>query len=202
MIRFEKIYVKFVNEFYSIFNANFSIDSNTILIEKNPCGCTAFFRILTKIQTSYQGDVFIENVNLKSINKKDLDISFLPENPILFNNKSLKYNLEFPLKIRKINKKTRKNIVNSLFLHYNLDKFNKKTKKISLSEKKIIALLRAFIRKPKYILIENLFENLDEKYINLTCDILEEMKKYSTLIVCEKSIENLVYFKDFLSIEI
>lgn len=202
MITLENFYVKFVNEFYSVFNANFTINYNTILTEKNPCGCIAFYRTLTKILNNYQGKIFIDNINLKTISKTSLDISFLPENPILFNHKSIKSNIEFPLKIRKINKKMRKNVVNSVFLQYNLDKFNKKVKKLSITEKKIICLLRAQIRKPKYILMENFFENFDEKYINLACEILEEIKKDSTLIVSEKTNKNLIYFNGFSTLEI
>lgn len=202
MITLENFYVKFVNEFYSVFNANFTINSNTILMEKNPCGCIAFYRTLTKILNNYQGEILIDNINLKTISKTSLDISFLPENPVLFNHKSIKSNLEFPLKIRKIDKKIRKNTINSLFLHYNLDNFNKKVKKLSTTKKKIICLLRAHIRKPKYILMENFFENFDEKYINLACEILEEIKKDSTLIVSEKTNNNLIYFKGFSTLEI
>lgn len=202
MITLENFYVKFVNEFYSVFNANFTINSNTILMEKNPCGCVAFYRSLTKLLNNYQGKIFIDKINLKNISKTNLDISFLPENPILFNHKSIKSNLEFPLKIRKINKKNRKNAVNSVFLRYNLDNFNKKIKKLSTTEKKIICLLRALVRKPKYILMENFFENFDEKYINLACEILEEIKKDSTLIVSEKTNENSIYFKGFSTLEI
>lgn len=202
MIKFENFYVKFVNEFYSVFDANFIINNNTILVEKNLCGCTAIFRTLTKLLNDYQGEIFIDETNLKTLPKKNLDIAFLPENFILFNNKSIKSNLEFPLKIRKINKKIRKNAVNSIFSRYNLNKFDKNIKNLSTTEKKIICLLRTYIRKPKYVLMENFFENFDEKYIEFACEILEDLKKNSTLIVSEKTSVNLNHFKDFDILEI
>lgn len=202
MIKFKNFYAKFVKDFYSVFDANFSIDSHSILIEKNPCGNIAIFRTVSKIFSSYDGDVFIDEKNLKSINKKDLDVVYLPENPVLFTFKSIKYNLSFPLKIRKINKKIIKNHVNSVFFQYNLNNFKKKINKLSLSEKKIITLIRSLIRKPKYILLENFFENLEEKHISLALKILQEIKQYSMIIISEKNEENFKYFPDFKRIEI
>ena len=91
MIKFDKVYVKFVNDFHSLFELNCEIKSHTFLIEKNLCGAVAFMRTLTKINRTYQGEIFVDDVNLKNIKDKDLNIAYLPETPTLFKNKSIKH---------------------------------------------------------------------------------------------------------------
>lgn len=202
MIKFKQVYVKYVNDFFSLFDCNCSIEYNTILNEKNLCGANAFFRTLSQIDNDYTGEIFVDNTNLKNIKSKDLNICYLPENPILFKRKSFEYNLSYPLKIRKINKKIIKNEINSLIFKYNLNNLNKKIKKLNLSEQKIIALLRAKIRKPKYILMDNFFNNFDEKYYDLAFEILSDLMKSSIIIAHESNNLNLKIFESFKHIEI
>ncbi len=64
-----------------------------------------------------------------------------------------------------------------------------------LSDFYLIALIRAIIRKPKYILLENFFEDLDENYINLATNILKDAEQFSTIIACEKDFNEV--FQDF-----
>lgn len=197
MIVLKNVFVKFANEFFSLFDSSFSINCNTFLIEKNLCGATAFFRTLSRINQHYEGEILIDNVNLKNIKTKNLSISYLTKNPILFNNKSIEYNLSFPLKIKKINKKTIKNTVNSMIFTYNLQNFNKKVKNLSNSEKKIICLVRALIKQPKYVLLENFFDDLNENYVELALKILKDICKNSIVIAYEEHVENQKYFESF-----
>ena len=202
MIEFQNVFIKYVNDFFSLYDCNLKIEKNTILIEKNLCGSSAFMRIVSQIDKPQSGEVLIDNINIKDIRNKDLDVAYLPENPILFKQKSVEYNLSYPLKIRKIDKNTIKNKTNSLFSQYNLENFNKKVKKLNSSEQKIIALLRAAIREPKYILLENFFENFDENYLNLAVQILNDIKQKSIIIASQNSFEKFKFFKDFDQIEI
>ncbi|MBQ8615374.1 MAG: ABC transporter ATP-binding protein [Clostridia bacterium] len=202
MIKFNGVFIQYVQEFYSLYDCNLKIDKHTILVEKNLCGCSAVMRVLSQIDKHYTGEIFVDDINLKNIKDKDLSIAYLPENPVLFKNKSLKYNLSFPLKIRKMNKKLIENQINSIFFEYNLTNFEKKTKKLNLSEQKIIALLRTFVRRPKYVLLENFFENLDKNYYELAIKILNKMKENSIVIACENDFKKHEIFKDFEQVEV
>lgn len=195
MIEFKNVFIQYVSEFCSLYNFSCEITSHTLFVGDFFDGTTAIMRTLSKIDKNYKGEIFIDNINLKNIKDKDLDLVYLSENPILFKNKSIEKNLAFPLKIRKIDKKIIKNKVNSLFFEYKLNNFNKKIKKLNLSEQKIISLLRALIRTPKYVLLENFFENLDKNYFDLAIKILSKLKETSTIIACER--EQTEMFKDF-----
>ena len=202
MIEFQNVFIKYVNDFYSLYDCNLKIEKNTLLFEKNLCGASAFMRIVSQIDKPECGEVLIDNVNIKDISDKNLVVVYLPEKPVLFKHKSIEYNLSYPLKIRKINKKTIKNKINLIFSQYNLENFNKKIKKLSLSEQKILSLLRVLIRTPKYILLENFFDNFDENYLDLATKILNEIKLNSIIIASQCNFENLEIFKNFEQVEI
>lgn len=202
MIEFRNVFIKYVNDFFSLYDCNLKIENHTLLLEKNLCGVSAFMRTVSKIDKLESGEVLIDNINIKDISDKNLDVVYLPEKPVLFKHKSIEYNLYYPLKIRKINNKIIKNKINLLFSQYNLNDFNKKTKKLSLCEQKIIALLRSFIRDPKYVLLENFFENFDEKYLDLATKILNEIKQKSIIIASQNDFQKFEIFKDFEQIEI
>ena len=202
MIEFQNVFIKYVNDFYSLYDCNLKIEKNTLLFEKNLCGASAFMRIIAKFDKPECGEVLIDNVNIKDISDKNLVVVYLPEKPVLFKHKSIEYNLSYPLKIRKINKKTIKNKINLIFSQYNLENFNKKIKKLSLSEQKILSLLRVLIRTPKYILLENFFDNFDENYLDLATKILNEIKLNSIIIASQCNFENLEIFKNFEQVEI
>ena len=193
MIELQQVYIQYVNSFYSLYDCNLKIDCNTHLIENETYSAMAIMRVLSKIDKHYKGEIFIDDINLKNIKDKDLNIAYIPKNPVLLKN-TFK-NLNYVLKIRKINKKDRINIINSTICKYNLQNLNKNIKKLNKNEQKIIALIRAIIRKPKYVLLENFFEDLDENYINLATQILKDAEQYSTIIACEKDFNEV--FQDF-----
>ena len=229
MIEFKHVFVQYVNEFFSLYDFNCEINSHTLFVGDFFSGTNAIMRTVSKIDKDYKGDIFIDDINLKNIKDKDLNLSYLPETPVLFKNKNIFDNLYFPLKIRKINKNNAKNLIFSIFFelknnnfeifnecldikNYDLNKENilknedhrdyliesilkLKVKKLSLSEQKILSLIRAILRKPKFVLIENFFENLNEKHIQLAEFLLNKIKETSTIIACEKEVKHL--FKNF-----
>lgn len=221
MIKFDHVFVQYVNEFYSLYDFSCEINSHTLFIGDFFSGATAIMRTLSKIDKDYIGEIYLDDVNLKNIKDKDLNLVYLPEMPTLFKNKNIFKNLYFPLKIRKINKKTAKNLIFNIFLelknnnfnifynYFNLNKINVKLEnndlinkilhlkinKLNRSEQKIITLLRAVLRAPKYVLIENFFENLNEKHVQLAEFLLNKIKETSIIIACEKEVKDV--FKSF-----
>ena len=57
-------------------------------------------------------------------------------------------------------------------------------------------------RKPKYILIENLFENIDEENLNIIIEILNKLKENSIIIASENNHDNYKFYEDFNKVEI
>lgn len=200
MIEFNAVTIKYVPDITTLLNFNLKINGNTLIIGDEFLGTSSILRLLAKIDKNYEGDIFIEGVNLKDIKDKDLSIAYIPKEPYLFNHKSIEKNLSYPLKIRKTDKATTKekvnfalNLINNLTQKYNLPTFSNKINKMNISEKKIITLLRASLRSPKYILIDDFFINLNEKYQPLVAELIKQLEKTSTIIATTSIITNLPY---------
>lgn len=197
MIKFDKVSIQYVKEYFALYNFSCEIKNHTFFVGDDYVGSSAIMRLLSKIDKDYLGEIFIDETNIKTIKDKDLNIAYVPQIPYLFKHKSIEKNLAFPLNLRKNNKNDIKNTINSVFLNYNLKNFNKKITKLNLSEQKILTLIRASLWNPKYLLLENFFEDLDEKYFDLADKILKNIKQKSIIIATEKESKNLDVFKDF-----
>ncbi len=200
MIRLINVSIKYIHDFYSLYNINLEIDKNTLLLGDEMSGNIFVNRLIAGIDKNFLGEILIENKNILDLKNSEFNLAYIPENVYLFNS-TIEKNLAYPLKIRrkilKINKNDIKNMINSLILRYNLENFPKKIKKMNLSQKKIIALARAIIREPKYILIDNFFNKLDNEYISTALTMLKD----SNAIIIASDNENKTFYKDFNTIE-
>ena len=186
MIEFKNVYMRYNSDFFTLFDANFSLSDHTIFIGDDYLGTGSIMRLIAKIDKPIKGEILYENKNINQINDKELDISYITKKPIFIGN-NLFNNLYYPLKIRKINKKSAQDIINNELTKYNLANLNKNIKKLNINEQKIISLIRAKIRQPKYFLIEHFFDNLDVSYHDLANKIILDIAKYSTIIATEKN---------------
>jgi len=197
MIKFDSVSIQYVKEYFALYNFSTEIKNHTLFVGDDFVGSSAIMRLLAKIDNTYSGNIFIDENNIKTIKDKDLNIAYVPQIPYLFKHKSIEKNLAYPLNLRKFDKNHIKNIINSAFEKYNLQNFNTKINRMNLSEKKILTLIRASLWQPKYVLLENFFEDLNESYFELANKIIENIKKNSIIIATEKENKNLDVFKDF-----
>lgn len=211
MINFNSVSIKYIKEYYSLFNASFSINKNTLLLGDKTSGNNFVLRILAKIDTHYEGEILIDGINLKKIKDKNLNLAYVPSEIYLFKNKNLYKNLIYPLILRKVNKKLLNKMTASILKQYDIvnyltgelnetekhkfldaNDFIKKikVKSFSYNAQKIIMLLRAIIWQPKYVLLENFFENLDAVSSKLAENII---KHASATIIATEENDNLTY---------
>lgn len=202
MIEFRHVYLKYIKDFYTLYDINLSINENSLLIGQCSDGTNSILRLISKIDKKYEGNIFFNDLNLKVLKDKDLDIAYVSESPYLFKNKSVFENLYYPLKIRKVKQNEAKIIIDSYINKFKIDFTLNKIKNLTHSQQKIVTLLRALIRKPKYVLLERYFNDLDENQISLAENIINEMKQHSTIIACEDLDTNISCFNDFRRIKL
>lgn len=199
MIEFKNVSVKYINDFYSLFNTNFKFKQSTLLIGESIFGSHAVMRLISKIDKDFSGEIYIDDTNIKDISDKNLPICYCPQKPELFNS-TIEKNLIYPLKIRKFSKISIKNLVNSAITNYFND-FPRKISQLNLSQRKLVALVRGLIRRPKYVLLEDLFNDLKEEYFDLSFKILNDFSAL-TFIACEEKYNYLECFKNFEKINL
>lgn len=195
MIEIKNLTVQYINDFYSLYNVNLNISKNTILLGDQLSGGFALLRAIAKLDNQYTGEILINGKNIKQQNIKNLNIAYLPNEPVLFKFKTVKQNIIYPLVLRKIDKKTCIEKVENLVEKFGIEFDNKRAKNLNKSEAKIVAILRAFIREPDIVLVEHFYDDLDPNYQDLANKIFEHFSSKTLIIACEKNLPKC--FADF-----
>ena len=196
MIECVGLYKQHIIDFYSVFNFNFKFSYNTLMLDED-ITATSILRMIAKIDLITKGEIFIDGKNIKTISDKDLNLAYLPEKPILFENKNVYKNLIYPLNLRKYDKNKAKNMVNDMISQLNLQNFKKSVKNLVTSKKKILSLARASLWEPKYLMLENFFEGLTPDDCSTAQNIINNLPNSTIIIACEKENVSLPIFKDF-----
>ena len=199
MIELNNVSIKYVREYYTVCEFSQKIDCNSLFLDDDIVA-SSLFKAISKID-KFEGQIFIDKINLHEIKDKELPLAYIPSTPYLFKHKSLYQNLLYPLKIRRMNSKLSSilidDAVNKFLLGTLSSKLNPHSSKTALEqikaikpsklnehEKQIVCLLRAVIRQPKYLLVENLFSTLPSEYHKVAASILNTYP--GTIIACER----------------
>jgi len=194
MIRTQNLTYNYDSKFSALYDVNLNIDKNTIILADELSSKT-LLRLLSKQDTDYQGNIFIDNINLKEIKLKDISISYITNPTFLLKNKSISYNIAYPLIVRKSNKKEALYKATLLMNEYKIDE--KKIKSSSHFEKVLISLLRTNIRHPHIVLIDDIFNNLSAEELKITINLINEISKESLTIITLNNDNFLDKFNDF-----
>jgi len=201
MIEIKNLNINYEKDFFIVFETNLSFSAPTLLLGDESFS-SAVFRSTIGIDKPKSGEIFIDGKNVKIIKSKDFPISYLPKQPVTFENKTAKENIEYSLKVRKFSKEKIKNELNSLETSFNLKFLSEKVKSLTNSKKIITAFLRAIIRKPKYILVENFFSSIDQNDLDLAKEIFNYALNSSIIIASEKDENFVKFYKDFNIVEV
>ncbi len=161
------------------FNYIFEDQKNYVLYGSNSSGKTLFFNILLKKEKIKSGIIEICNENFTSFNKEKLmtyrrQIGFVMQKPIMIEQKTIYENLEVPMLFSDIKQKARKEKIDFFLNKLNLiDIKNKYPKNVSLGTKQKISIIRSLITKPKILLLDEPFNNIDTNFIDIILDLIK-----------------------------
>ena len=152
---------------------------NTVLADVQS-GKSSICKLLLKDVAVTDGHVLIDGQDISSITNANLDILYLPSNPAFFERRSVLYNIEYPLAVRKYPKAERQEIAKRVAEQVGIDNLDAKVKNLSPQERRLVALVRGLTVKRKAVLFDDFFtqDNAEtiEKALQLfygaTCVIL------------------------------
>ena len=169
-------------------NVSFKAENNSItsIIGKSGCGKTTFLKAVAGLQKHSFG--YMINV--------PINFSFVFQFPVLFPFLTVYQNIELPLRVRKIKKNKRKDLIFDLLKVMDLsDEAYKYAYMLSGGEKQRVSIARAFITQPELVLMDEPFSAIDEIkrfYLNKwLIDIL--VKINSTVLFVTHSCEEAVF---------
>ena len=135
-----------------------------VLLGPSGCGKSTLLRLVAGLETPTTGHVFIGGRSVDDIPAKDRDVAMVFQSYALYPHKSVRANIEFPLKVRKVPAAERAARVteaaSSLGL---LDLLDRKPAALSGGQRQRVALARAIVRQPAVFCMDEPLSNLDAK---------------------------------------
>jgi multiple sugar transport system ATP-binding protein len=134
------------------------------LVGPSGCGKTTTLNMIAGLIELTSGTIKIGDKVVNDLDPKDRDIAMVFQNYALYPHKSVRQNLEFPMRMRRVPKETRDKQVERtaeiLGITHLLDR---KPRQLSGGQQQRVALGRAIVRDPAVFLMDEPLSNLDAK---------------------------------------
>ncbi len=166
---------KHFGSFHALDDINFTIKPGEFFSLLGPSGCgkTTLLRIIAGFEFPDEGAVLLDDKDIVPFppNKRPCNTVF--QNYALFPHLSVFDNIAFPLKLKKVDKKTIEEKVKKYVSLVQLDEhMYKKPSQLSGGQKQRVAIARALISEPKVLLLDEPLSALDAKLrSNLLIDL-------------------------------
>lgn len=165
-VRLENISKIYPGNVKAVDNVSLNIADKEFLVLVGPSGCgkSTTLRMVAGLEEISDGKIFIGDRLVNDVPPKDRDIAMVFQNYALYPHMTVKENLEFGLKLRKIPKEEREKRVaiaaGILDIQHLLER---KPKALSGGQRQRVAVGRAIVRQPKVFLFDEPLSNLDAK---------------------------------------
>ena len=174
LVHLKKVYD---NNILAVKDFCLSVDEGEFIVLVGPSGCgkTTILYIIAGLEKLTEGQLFIDGVDVSKIDAKDRDIALVFQSHTLYPHLTVRKNLEFALKLRKVKKNIIKERVEKIAKELMIEELlNRKPDKLSGGQMQRVAIGKAIVREPKLFLMDEPFANLD---IVLRNQMRHEIKK-------------------------
>ncbi len=156
----------------------------TAIVGPSGSGKTTFLNMLGGLDKPTEGEVVIDNINIGSLNARQVidfrlrNIGFVFQAYNLIPVLTARENVEFIMQLQKQNKKEREARAIEMLEAVGLrERVNSRPSKLSGGEQQRVAVARALASKPKFILADEPTANLDSASTTNLLDIMQELNK-------------------------
>ena len=135
-----------------------------VLLGPSGCGKTTTMRMIAGLEDITSGDIMIKGERINDKPPKDRDIAMVFQNYGLYPHMTVRQNIEYPLKLRGMNKADRKARVQETADKVELGELlERRPSELSGGQRQRVALARAIVRTPSIFLMDEPLSNLDAK---------------------------------------
>ncbi|MCK9217175.1 MAG: ABC transporter ATP-binding protein [Firmicutes bacterium] len=177
------------NQVLDIDYLNIEKEKITGITGPNGCGKTTLLNIIGGLDKEFLGEVFYDNNKFSKKVKQAMTIVF--QKPYLLK-RTVYENIEYPLKLRNMNKKESKAKVLDVMKKLEItDLMDKRGNKLSGGESQKVALARALVFNPKLLLLDEPTSNIDPEYIVTMENAITQfnLKNKGTIIIVTHNIQ-------------
>ena len=157
----------------------------TVLVGASGCGKTTLLRMIAGIGPATSGHVLMDGKDITDLDPAKRDIAMVFQNYAIYPTMTVKENIEFGLKNRKVPKEEREKLIKEYSAVVGLtDYLDRKPGTLSGGQRQRIALARAMVKKPKVFLMDEPLSNLDAKLrVAMRTELIEMHNRLKTTFI-------------------
>ncbi len=186
-LSFQHVYKKYDGGVVAVSDFNLEVADKEFIILVGPSGCgkSTTLRMLAGLEDITEGEIYIEDRLINDVLPKDRDIAMVFQNYALYPHMTVRENMAFSLKLKKMPKDEIARRVDEaakiLEIEHLLDR---KPKALSGGQRQRVALGRAIVRDPKVFLMDEPLSNLDAKLrVQMRVEITKLHHKLKTTFI-------------------
>ena len=164
------------------FNLDIADREFVVLVGPSGCGKSTTLRMVAGLEEITRGELYIDGKLMNDVAPKDRDIAMVFQNYALYPHMSVRDNMAFPLKLRKMSKEDRYAKVEQAAKILGITQYlDRKPKELSGGQRQRVAIGRAIVREPKVLLMDEPLSNLDAKLHNqMRAEIIKLRERINT----------------------
>ena len=167
------------------FNLDIADKEFIVLVGPSGCGKSTTLRMVAGLEEISDGELYIDGKLMNDVAPKDRDIAMVFQSYALYPHMTVRENMEFPLKLRKMPASEIKQRVDHAAETLGITQYlDRKPKALSGGQRQRVAIGRAIVREPKVLLMDEPLSNLDAKLRNqMRAEIIKLRQQINTTFI-------------------
>jgi multiple sugar transport system ATP-binding protein len=156
-----------------------------VLLGPSGCGKSTALRMVAGLEDPTRGSIRIGERVVDDVEAKDRNIAMVFQSYALYPHMSVRKNIEFPLRTRKVHADERARLVQEAAETLGLEPLlDRKPAQLSGGQRQRVALARAIVRRPDAFLMDEPLSNLDAKLrIQTRAELIELQRRLEATIL-------------------
>ena len=186
-VSLKNIYKIYDNSVTAVSDFNLEIADKEFIVLVGPSGCgkSTTLRMVAGLEEISKGELYIDGKLVNDVEPKDRDIAMVFQSYALYPHMTVRENMEFPLKLKKVPKEEIQQRVDQAAEILGITQYlDRKPKALSGGQQQRVAIGRAIVREPKVLLMDEPLSNLDAKLRNqMRAEIIKLRQRINTTFV-------------------
>jgi multiple sugar transport system ATP-binding protein len=156
-----------------------------VLLGPSGCGKSTALRMIAGLEEPTAGSITIGDRVVDDIEAKDRDVAMVFQSYALYPHMTVRRNIEFPLRSRKVPTAERTRLVQEAAESLSLEALlERKPAQLSGGQRQRVALARAIVRRPQAFLMDEPLSNLDAKLrVQTRAELVELQRRLAATVV-------------------
>ena len=156
-----------------------------VLLGPSGCGKSTALRMIAGLEDPTSGTITIGERVVNDVEAKDRDIAMVFQSYALYPHMTVRRNIEFPLRSRKVASSERATLVQEAADALDLGSLlERKPAQLSGGQRQRVALARAIVRRPQAFLMDEPLSNLDAKLrVQTRAELVELQRRLAATVI-------------------